>query len=60
VPVVASVAAWIVLGEPLTPLIAVGGLTVLAATAVIVIRVSRREAGEADAGESPLIADPAG
>jgi drug/metabolite transporter (DMT)-like permease len=60
VPVVASVAAWIVLGEPLTPLIAVGGLTVLAATAVIVIRVSRREAGEADAGGSPLIADPAG
>ena len=60
VPVVASVAAWILLGEPLTPLIVVGGLVVLAATAVIVVRVARREAGDPDPDEPPLIADPAG
>jgi drug/metabolite transporter (DMT)-like permease len=60
VPVVASIAAWIVLGEALTPLIVVGGLIVLAATAVIVLRVARREAGAADPDEPPLIADPAG
>jgi drug/metabolite transporter (DMT)-like permease len=59
VPVVASVSAWIVLGEPLTPLIVVGGLIVLAATAVVVLRVARREAGEPPSDAS-LIADPAG
>jgi drug/metabolite transporter (DMT)-like permease len=58
VPVVASVSAWIVLGEPLTVPIVVGGLIVLAATAVIVVRVARREADEP--AESSLIADPAG
>ncbi|MEO8292154.1 MAG: DMT family transporter [Actinomycetota bacterium] len=60
VPVVASVSAWLVLGEQLTPLIVAGGLIVLGATAVIVIRVARRDAGEGDADEPPLIADPAG
>jgi drug/metabolite transporter (DMT)-like permease len=59
VPVVASVSAWIVLGEPLTPLIVVGGLIVLAATAVVVLRVARREAGEPPSDAS-LIADPSG
>jgi drug/metabolite transporter (DMT)-like permease len=58
VPVVGSVAAWILLDEPLTPLIVIGGLVVLAATAVVVVRVARREAGEP--AEPPLIADPAG
>jgi drug/metabolite transporter (DMT)-like permease len=57
VPVVGSVAAWILLDEPLTPLIVVGGLIVLASTAVVVVRVARREAGDA---AEPLIADPAG
>jgi drug/metabolite transporter (DMT)-like permease len=56
VPVVASIAAWIVLGEPLTPLIVAGGLVVVVTTGVVVLRVARREAGEA----APLIADPAG
>ncbi|MBA3689945.1 MAG: DMT family transporter [Actinobacteria bacterium] len=60
VPVVASVSAWIVLGEPLTPLIVIGGLIVLAATAVIVIRVAGREAADVGTSEPPLIADPAG
>ena len=58
VPVVGSVAAWVLLGEPLTPLIVIGGLVVLASTAVVVVRVARREAGEP--AEPPLIADPAG
>lgn len=60
VPVVASVSAWIVLGEPVTPLIVIGGLIVLAATAVIVIRVAGREAADVGTSEPPLIADPAG
>ena len=53
-----SVAAWILLGEPLTPLIVIGGLVVLGSTAVVVVRVARREA--ADPAEPSLIADPAG
>jgi drug/metabolite transporter (DMT)-like permease len=60
VPVVASVSAWLVLGEPLTPLIVAGGAVVVGATGVIVLRVARREAGERDLDEPPLIADPAG
>ncbi len=36
-PLVASVAAWIVLGETLTPLTIVGGIVVLAATVAIVV-----------------------
>jgi drug/metabolite transporter (DMT)-like permease len=60
VPVVGSVAAWVVLGEPLTAPIVAGGLIVLAATAVIVVRVARRSTGEPDPDEPPLIADPAG
>ena len=58
VPVVGSVAAWILLGEPLTPLIVIGGLVVLGSTAVVVVRVARREAD--DPAEPSLIADPAG
>ena len=57
VPVVASVAAWILLNEPLTWQIVAGGLVVLVATAVVVVRVARRGSDELDA---PLIADPAG
>jgi drug/metabolite transporter (DMT)-like permease len=57
VPVVASIAAWILLGEPLTPLIVAGGVIVVTTTGVVVRRVARREAGEV---ERPLIADPAG
>jgi drug/metabolite transporter (DMT)-like permease len=55
-PVVGSVAAWIVLGESLTLLTIVGGLVVLAATAVIAVREGRRRP---DAAE-PLPPDPAG
>ena len=58
VPVVASVAAWIVLDEALTIPTVVGGSIVLGATAFVVVRVARREAGEPP--ERPLIADPAG
>ena len=59
-PVVASVAAWIFLGQPLGWPVVVGGLVVLGATAVVVVRVARRESGEADPDDPPLIADPAG
>jgi drug/metabolite transporter (DMT)-like permease len=58
VPVVASVAAWIVLAEPLGWRIVAGGLVVLGATAAVVLRVARREADEPP--EPALIADPAG
>ena len=60
VPVVASVAAWIFLGQPLGWPVVVGGLVVLSATAVVVVRVARRESGESDPDGPPLIADPAG
>ncbi len=58
VPVVASIAAWLVLGERLTVAILVGGIVVLAATAVVVLRVARREVDEPP--EPSLISDPAG
>jgi drug/metabolite transporter (DMT)-like permease len=41
-PVVAAIAAWIALGEPLTPLVALGGVIVVAATATLAIGASRR------------------
>jgi drug/metabolite transporter (DMT)-like permease len=36
-PVVASIAAWVVLGEPLTPLIIIGGTVVVVATGAIIL-----------------------
>jgi drug/metabolite transporter (DMT)-like permease len=58
-PIVSSVAAWVLLGETITPLTIAGGLTVVAATAAILMRT---RAGAADdafdvAPESPA---PAG
>jgi drug/metabolite transporter (DMT)-like permease len=41
-PVVSSVAAWVLLGETLTPMTIVGGLIVLAATAAILVRSRSR------------------
>jgi drug/metabolite transporter (DMT)-like permease len=41
-PIVSSVAAWVLLGETLTPLTIAGGLTVLAATAAILMRTRAR------------------
>jgi len=40
-PVIGTIAAWIVLGETLTPLAVLGGAVVMVATAVIVVRASR-------------------
>jgi drug/metabolite transporter (DMT)-like permease len=41
-PVVSSVAAWVLLGETLTPMTIVGGMIVLAATAAILVRSRSR------------------
>lgn len=41
-PVVAAIAAWIALDEPLTPLVALGGVIVVAATATLAVGASRR------------------
>lgn len=57
-PVVGSVAAWAFLGESLTALTIVGGLTVLGATAAILVRSRARRA--ADAFEEPESPAPAG
>ena len=43
-PVVSSIAAWVLLGETLTALTIVGGLIVLAATAAILVRSRSRGA----------------
>ena len=40
-PMVSSVAAWVLLGETLTPMTIAGGLIVLAATAAILMRSAR-------------------
>ncbi len=57
-PVVSSVAAWVLLGESLTPLTVVGGLIVLAATAAILVRSRARVT--ADPFEAPETPAPAG
>jgi drug/metabolite transporter (DMT)-like permease len=44
-PAVAAVAAWLVLGEPLTWLVALGGLIVLGATGLLIVLTRRRERG---------------
>lgn len=58
-PIVSSVAAWVLLGETVTPLTIAGGLTVVAATAAILMRTRARAADDAFdvAPESPA---PAG
>jgi DME family drug/metabolite transporter len=55
-PVVSSVAAWVLLDESLTPLTIIGGATVLVATAVILVR-SRHAGDPSGATETPA---PAG
>lgn len=42
VPVIATIAAWLVLGETLTTLALAGGAAVMIATAIIVVRASRK------------------
>jgi drug/metabolite transporter (DMT)-like permease len=56
-PVVASLAAWSVLGESLTPLTMLGGGAVLIATAAILVRGAR---GAADQSVEPETPAPAG
>ncbi len=57
-PIVASIAAWILLGESLTTATIVGGIVVLAATAGVLLDTRRRAAGDTFAEpESPA---PAG
>jgi drug/metabolite transporter (DMT)-like permease len=61
-PVVASILAWLLLDQPLTPLVVGGGLLVVAATGAIVIRSARwSRAGDPDVAlpETRSI-DPAG
>jgi len=43
-PVVTVALAWIVLGEPLTPLVILGGSIVIAATGVVLVAAARRDA----------------
>ena len=42
-PVITVTLAWIVLGEPLTPLVAVGGGIVIAATGAVLVSAARRD-----------------
>ena len=42
-PVIGTIAAWVVLDERITPLTALGGAIVVAATAFIVVRAARRD-----------------
>jgi drug/metabolite transporter (DMT)-like permease len=58
-PIVSSVAAWVLLGEALTPLTIAGGIIVLAATAAVLMRTRMRAADDTFevAPESPA---PAG
>jgi len=42
-PAVSAVTAWLVLGEPLTPLVVLGGAVVITATGLVIVDTSRRE-----------------
>jgi drug/metabolite transporter (DMT)-like permease len=55
-PVVGSIAAWALLGEILTPVTVLGGVVVLAATAVVAVREGRRQPDDAE----PLAPDALG
>jgi drug/metabolite transporter (DMT)-like permease len=41
-PVISAAVAWPVLGEPLTPLVVLGGLVVVAATGLVIVTTARR------------------
>jgi drug/metabolite transporter (DMT)-like permease len=43
-PVMAVVLAWIVLGEPITPSVVVGGAVVVGATGAVLVSAARRSA----------------
>jgi len=43
-PVVTVTLAWLVLGEPLTPMVVVGGAIVIAATGAVLVSAARRDA----------------
>jgi len=43
-PVVTVVLAWVVLGEPVTPLVVLGGAIVIGATGVVLVSAARRDA----------------
>jgi drug/metabolite transporter (DMT)-like permease len=42
-PVISAVGAWVVVGESIPPLVVVGGMLVLAATGVVVVRATKRQ-----------------
>jgi drug/metabolite transporter (DMT)-like permease len=42
-PVISAIGAWIVVGESIPPLVVAGGMLVLAATGVVVVRATRRQ-----------------
>jgi drug/metabolite transporter (DMT)-like permease len=50
VPIVAALTAWLVLGEPITAIVAVGGLTVLGATGLLIVGSRSPERRERDEG----------
>jgi drug/metabolite transporter (DMT)-like permease len=43
--VISATVAWPVLDEPLTPLVVLGGLVVVAATGLVIVTTARRERG---------------
>lgn len=45
-PAVSAVTAWLVLGEPLTPLVIIGGGVVIAATGLVIVGTQRRVRAE--------------
>lgn len=60
VPVIGALVAWPVLGEPITPLVALGGLVVVGATGAIVVSGARRKRDPAEPTElEPVIDVPA-
>jgi drug/metabolite transporter (DMT)-like permease len=52
-PVMAVILAWIVLGEPITPLVVVGGAVVVAATGAVLVSAARRDARSELEGAEP-------
>ncbi|HEX6845028.1 MAG TPA: DMT family transporter [Actinomycetota bacterium] len=53
VPVLSSLLAWAILEEAITPVVAVGGAVVIAATGAVIVNAARRESEIIDVVEGP-------
>jgi len=57
-PVIATLLAFVFLGEPIAPIVIVGGAVVLSCTGAVIVHAARREASVADAVADAAVESP--